>query len=283
MRAIGASQMLQEVYEDWTIAFKKEARPPMVADASIDILNLEPDGVSTSTGAQGNQHALRPAFQVSANLSAATEALRETREEIKETYFNHLFLAFTQLKGDRRNEMEIGARQEEKFGLLGPIMNSLDEDLLSVSIERIVNVESRRGTFNVEGALPMPEQLADAGIDIEYTSMLAQAAKAVGNNNLDIFIERVAAIGETIDPNALKKIDGLELVDHLFETQGIAGRIMRTDQEVEELIQQEQQAQQQQMQLEQSAIMASGAKDLAQAPLGDGNALESTLEAMEGA
>lgn len=277
MRAIGVAQALQNVYEDWLIAFNKEARPPMIADASVDLINLLPDGISTVNSTGGGVAGLSPLYQGSQNLAAATEALRETRDSIKDTFFNNLFLAFTQLEGDRRTTMEIGARQEEKFVMLGPVLNSFDEDLLSVAIERIFSVMDAEGYFEEDGLLPLPVEIDGQPIDIEYTSMLAQAAKAIGNNNVDLFLQRVFSMLEA-DPSALTKIDTFEVINHYAESQGVPGSIIRTDEEAAQIMQAQQQQEAQARMLEQASVAAKGASDLSNAQVGDRNALETLME-----
>ena len=192
-------------------------------------------------------------------------------------FYNDLALLVSGAENDRMTATEVVARNEEKFALLGPVLDKLNNELLKPLIDRTFNILARQGFFDPDGMYPLPEELADIELEVEYTSILAQAQRAVGLNNVDRFVERMGILAQ-LDPSALDMMD----TDQVVEQYGlnVPAKILR---EVEEAIQMREDRALQQQAAAQMAALESGAEvtnKLGNTPSGEGTALADVEEVL---
>lgn len=263
MKQLGNIKGLQSVVRDIYIISKRVADPPLVTDINAQNVSNLPGGISTVTDAMGNTSGVTPLFQnYNPRIDAIWAVAEKHRELIEKGFFNHLFLSIQQLEGDRRTATEIVARNEEKFAMLGPVLNRVFNGLLEPLIDRTFNILARQGFFDEDGEYPLPPELGGQKLDIEYTSVIAQAQKAVGLNNIDRFIERLMILMQ-IDPSVADNVD-LDAITRKFG-QNVPAESFR---EIEEMIAMREQRALQEQQALQMAQMESAAKttkDLASA------------------
>lgn len=213
-------------------------------------------------------------------------ALQQVREEIatieariERAFFYQLFLMMEAL-GDQtgRTATEIAERREEKAAVLGPTLESITDEVLDPVIIRTFRLLERAGRIP-----PPPQELAEVALKIEYTSILAQAAKANGTSTIDRMVQFVAGVAQaTGNPAVLDKLDADQAVDEYNNAVGGPSAMIRADDAVAQI--RADRAQQQQMQ--QMAAMAQPMKDAASAMKTAGEAVPqegSIADALSGA
>jgi hypothetical protein len=142
--------------------------------------------------------------------------------------------------------------------LLGPVLGRLQSELLQPLITRSFNL-----LFKNNKLPPVPEEIGDQDVEIEYVSPLAKAQKSQELSSvmrgIEIFgsMQNIAPVFDYID------IDGL--VGHIQEVLGLPAKIMRSKAEVQQMQQQKQQAEMEQMQLQQAQQVAESAGKVAPA------------------
>jgi len=250
--------------------------PPLVSDINAAQISNLPGAVNMVTDSIGNTSAIQPLFQ---NYSPRVDLLyaiaEKTRELVEKGFFNPLFLIVSGADKDRMTATEVVARNEEKFAMLGPVLNKVFNGLLKPTIDRTFNILMEQGYFDEDGPLPIPPELSGTDLDIEYTSILAQAQQAVGLNNLDRFVERLGLLMQ-LDPSVVDNVD-LDAITRRYGKTVPAEAFV----EVEEMIAvREQRALQQQAAAQMAAMesAASTSKDLAATPLDTGSALDALSE-----
>jgi len=267
---------LQSMVRDIYIISKRIADPPLVSDINAHNVSNLPGSVSMVTDSMGNTSAIQPLFQnYSPDINALYVITDRTRELIEKGFFNNLFLSLQQLEGDRRTATEIVARNEEKFAMLGPVLNRVFNGLLEPLIDRTFNILDDQGFFAEDGTYPFPPELSGRKLKIEYTSIIAQAQKAVGLNNIDRFLERIMLLVE-LDPTVLDNID-FDAMTRKFG-KNVPAEVFR---DVEEMISVREDRALQEQAAAQMASMESAAsttKDLAASPLGTNSALDALSE-----
>jgi len=273
LKQLGNVKMLQSVVEDRLIITKRMGDPPLVATGAQSDINALPGGVTYGTDAFGNQPVVSQLFQDNPNIQALLTSEEMTRELITNGFFNQLFLIVSDVSDAKRmTATDVVSRNEEKFAMLGPILNRVFNELLEPMIYRTINILERQGFFHPEyGEYPMPAELEGQVIDIEFVSVLAQAQKAVGLNAIDRYLER-AGIAASLDPSALDAIDMDEVMNAYG--QNVPARIV-TDQEERDAIRQ--QRAQQEAAMAQMAAMESAAqtaKTMSETPTAEGTMLE---------
>ena len=111
--------------------------------------------------------------------------------------------------------------------------------------------------------------------------MLAQAQRAVGANSVDRFVGNLGAVAQ-YKPDVLDKFDSDKWAEAYSDMLGVDPNLIVADDKVAIIRQQRAEAQ---VQAQQSALaeqQSETAKNLAQAPVNDGNALEGILSQFSG-
>lgn len=193
-------------------------------------------------------------------------AIQQEREEIAEVsnridsaFFADLFRLLDSLPDQQRTAYEISERKAEKIAQLGPALESLTDEVLSPAIMRVYAIMLRRGRIP-----PLPDALNGATVQIEYTSMLAQAQKAGGTSSLERVFGFAASLMQITGgqrPDILDNFDFDESIEIVADQQGAPARML-VDPDAREQARQ-QRAQQQQM--AQAAQMAPAIKQGADA------------------
>ena len=215
-------------------------------------------------------------------LLQVREEIRTIEARIERAFFYQLFLMMESL-GDQtgRTATEIAERREEKAAVLGPTLESITDEVLDPVIIRVFNLLERAGRIP-----ELPEVLAGTPLQIEYTSILAQAAKANGVSTIERVVQFAGMVAQaTGNPAVLDKLDGDQAVDEYSNAVGGPASIINSDDKVAGI--RSDRAQQQQMQ--QMAAMAQPMKDGAQALKtageavpAEGSAAEAMMQAMGG-
>jgi hypothetical protein len=242
----------------------KTTRPPMTAPTALKGKrhSLLPGSITYSDEAH-QRGGYRPALDLTSyNMSALLEDIRYLHSNIDETFFTSLFMAVSNMPGVQpRNEFEIAERKEERLLQLGPALDRLQQEELQPTIGIVYHY------MKEAGLLPqMPEELeAEEGeLTVEYTSIMAQAQRAVGVNS----IERLASyIGNwaATKPEALDKFDVDQSIDEYADRIGTPTSIVVADEEVKKKRDQRNQEMQQEKQMAAMTEAAPAVKQGAEA------------------
>lgn len=278
MTALGDVKQLQIMQKEKGKAIKKMVDPPMVGEPELRTqkTSLLPGDI---TYVRNTQYGLRAAHSVELKLSELREDMNDVRYRIQRAYFEDLFLMLAQ--ADTRpgagvqpiTAREVEERHEEKLLALGPVVERTDDELLDPLIDRTFALMHRGGL------LPdPPEILQGVKLQVEYTSLLAQAQKLVGVVGQDRFMASISPMVEAF-PSLRHKVNANHVINNYAEMLGVDPRIIRSDEEAEQLQAAEAEAARAQATAEQTALMAKGLKDASQAPMGTGSALDRLVEA----
>lgn len=237
-------------------------KPPMVS-RGIHHVKLVPGGVSQTTDLE---HGLRAAYQISLPLGELREDIRDLQEKIRTGMFSDLFRMISQLDG-KFTAYEIAARQEEKLMLIGPVLDSVHNDLLGPGIDLTFDEMLLRGMIP-----PPPPELEGQQLKVEYISILAQAQRAIGTGSLDRLLSQVLTMAPVM-PTVLDKFDADAYLEEYAQKLGTAPQVVRSDDEVEGLRADRAQREQMAAAVASAKPVASAMKDLSQSEVEPGNAL----------
>lgn len=246
--AIGDVKMLQKEQTRKLEGIDKMVRPPMTGPTALknNPASLLPGAITYVDDPTGKGY--RPAMEVRLNLGELREDIRDVQQRIDRTFYADLFLMLANMEGIQpRNQFEIAERKEEKLLALGPVLENIYNGQLEPVIERTYQILNRRGILP-----PPPPDLSQQDLDIEYTSMLAQAQKAVATGAIE---RGVAFVGQlaSVKPEVLDKIDADEAVDIYSDYIGMPPSIIVPDDKVEKI----RAARAQKQQAAESAAMAA--------------------------
>lgn len=276
MIAIGDVKQLQTMERRSAQGIEKSINPALMGPSSLrnQKVSLLPGDVSYVDQREGMQ-GLRPIHEVSLDINPLEAKTNSIRGRISKAYYEDLFLMLANTDRRQITAREIEERHEEKLLALGPVLEQLNQDLLDPLIEITFNYHVNQGLLP-----PPPEELSGSDLKVEYISILAQAQKLVGLASVERFTGYVGNLAQ-MDQNVLRKVNANKLVDTYGDIVGINPGIIRTDEEVQAIMEQEEQARQAQERMAQMQQAAGAAKDLSQAKLEGDNALNRIIDQAE--
>jgi hypothetical protein len=230
MKALGSILQLQQEQVRKSQAIDYMARPPVVLPGELKGREIDslPGGVNymniSAVGAKAQN-----LFDVRVDLSHMLEDIRDIRERINKRFYADLFLQLAQLEGVQpRNQFELAQRNEEKLLMLGPVLERLHDELLAPLIDNTF-------TYMLEGRLlpPLPPELDNVELKVEFVSTLAQAQRAVGLGSLDRLLGTIGNLSTASgDPSVWDKIDKDEAIERYADMLAIDPELIVSDDKV---------------------------------------------------
>ena len=157
--------------------------------------------------------------------------------------------------------------------MLGPVIQSLEQELLDPLIKRTFRILFEQGKFD---ELPSGIELSENSLMVAYESPLAASQKAQSVGHIEAFMNLVGPI-INMSQDTLLRVNFEELVKEIAYKTGVTVNAVRDDAEVQRLKEQQAQAAAAQQQGEQAMQAAQGAKLLSEAQIQGDNALGAML------
>jgi len=248
MNTLPDVKMLQEMAKTIIRAAQKVVDPPLQAedDSVLGPVRTVPGGLNFR---RPGSEPIQPLI-TGARIDIGLDMTKDLRQRIREGFFiNQLELQ----QGPQMTATEVLQRTEEKLRLLGPVLGRLQSELLSPLINRVFGILTRLNK------LPSPpESIMDVEYSVEYVSPLARAQRQVEANSL----LRVFEIGGPVlqlDPEAARVVNGADTIRWLADLFGVPTSLIKTEEELQQIIQAEQQQAQQAQQMAMLEQLASTA------------------------
>ncbi len=256
--ALGNCMQLQKLERNKLRSTDNEADPAMVYPASLKKVDRSPGGqnfVPDST--QLNAYPLVPPG--AKRYEGMMMLVAEKRQQIASSFYNDLLVMLSMQNTQQMTAREVAERHEEKLLMLGPVLEQFHNEVLEPLTLRTFGICLRNGLFP-----PMPEEITEAELKVNFVSLLAQAQKMVEMPS----IERVVGLAGNLAalyPEITDMIDADEVIRKSANINGTPEKIIRSEKDVEQIRQQRAQAQAQAEQAQQFAEAAAPARDMAQA------------------
>lgn len=276
MVALGDIKQLQLGEKRSLQAIEKKVNPPMVGSPALRNANASIlPGDITYVDESAGRAAFRPAHEINFQVGELEQKQEQVRQRIRRAFFEDLFLMLA--SSDRRQitAREIEERHEEKLLALGPVLEQLNQDLLDPLIDNTFSIMLKQDLIP-----PPPEELQGQELKVEYISIMAEAQKAIGIGSVERFTNFAFQVGQAY-PSIQNKIDANKMIDVYGDLLSVPNGIIRSDEEVEQIAEQQAAAQAQQQQLEQLAQGAQVAKQLSETSTDGENALNDLLSQAE--
>jgi len=181
-----------------------QSNPPLAIPSNLKEagINRLPGG-NTYVDTAGTENSIKTLFDVKLDISTLREDIMDVRSQIKQHFFEDLFLM---LANDTRSGVtatEVAERHEEKLLMLGPVLERMENELFDPLIDFTFD------RLAAAGALPPPpEVLQNRKLAVEYIGLLAQAQKAVALKSVDRLVATASSIaGATQDPSVWDNLD----------------------------------------------------------------------------
>jgi hypothetical protein len=225
--ARGDCRMLQHLEHRLMQLVDKITNPPMKASGSVTRGSLLPGDI-THVGANGQMGTFEPAIEIQPQAVTALEGhIERTEIRISETFYEHLWnLLIQDERNQRPTATEVEAKRQEVMLQLGPLLESLNTELLEPVIERTFSILMRLGRFPEP-----PEELDGQEVKIEFISIMHQMQQATGLVSIRTLITEIMAIAQ-VSPDVIDKVDADVIADDLAKITGVNPRAIRSDKAV---------------------------------------------------
>ena len=277
MEALRECEALQEKERRKLQLIQKSVEPPMVGPSHLMArggVNLLPGAFTAIDVSQTGQKA-EPAMVVDhMSIREAREDIAESERRIHAMLFADLWLLVSAQDTPNMTAREIQERHDEKMMQLGPALERMQDELLDPLIDRVFAILLRAGVLP-----PPPQELQGVELRVEYISMLAEAQKILGTRSVEQGTSYVMQVA-SVKPEVLDYFNEGRAVKAMFEALGAPPDIVNEQEVVDQIRAAREQAMQQQAQAERVAQEAAATRDLAQAPVGQGSALDAMLQAV---
>ena len=257
-----------------------EAEPSMIAPSTMkgQPINMFPGGVTYYDGIMSSGAApIGRLFQTQEGIDKVDIKIQDIASRISQIWYNDLFAMMLQVNASNKGHKtatEVAELSGEKVTLLGPVLTQMDEFLTSVV----------DGVFTVlleDGVIEEPPEVllqGQADISVEYTSTIhAEMKAALKMRAINVLIEMTSMLAQP-KPDTLDKIDADKIVDDVCRVYpGAAAYILDSEQVVairENRARQQQEAVANQQLVEIMKNAGQNAKNLSEARVGNGNALD---------
>lgn len=251
---IGDVKMLQAMDFDVFKAVKKSVEPPWRIPPELERRGLNTSPNALNVVSSMNENAIAPLFTQPINIQQLQIKIQAIEQNIKEGYFNSLFLALLTQDNPQMTAREVAERHEEKLLMLGPVLERIHYELLDPVLDRAYNIAWAAGLIPEP-----PEVLKGQPTQIEYVSILSQAQKAVGVNRIEQSLQFLANVA-TLYPEVRHALDPYKTYMTYNHMIGVRQDIFRDETEYEKSVKSEQQQVQQMQQAQMATDMASAAK-----------------------
>lgn len=226
MMALGDTKQLQVEQKRKAQGIDKQVNPPLLGDPALknEPMSTIPGGV-TYVANIGTTVGLKPIYEVKPDLEHMVKDLQEIQKRIDRAYFKDLFLMISELD-TVRSATEVAERKSEKMLQLGPMLERFHNEALKVDIDRTFAIAWRARLIP-----PPPPEMRGQRIKIEYTSILAEAQKAVMTTAIERLVGFVGNIaagqeGRGGHPDILDNIDWDEVTDEYAGMLGVPAKII---------------------------------------------------------
>ena len=257
-----------------------EAEPSMIAPSSMkgQPINMFPGGVTYYDGIMSSGAApVGRLFQTQEGIDKVDVKIQDIAARIAKIWYNDLFAMMLQVNATNKGQKtatEVSELSGEKVTLLGPVLTQMDEFLTSV-IDGVFTILLEDG---VVGDPPAVLLQGDADISVEYTSTIhAEMKAALKMRAINVLIEMCSMLAQP-KPDTLDKIDADKIVDEVCRVYPGAAAYIKDAAEVAKIrdarTRQQQEAVANAQLVEIMKNAGANAKNLSEARVGNGNALD---------
>ena len=262
MEALGDVRQLQHQQLRKAEAIDFQTKPPMQAPMSLRNreVDMMPGGL-TFVDSASPQAGVRNMFETRLDLNHLAQDMNEVRRRIQASFSVDAFLMISNSDDPQKTATEIFERREEKFMVLGPVVSRQAKELHKPLILRTFEIAVEAGLIP-----PAPVDAQDREIEVEFTSILAQAQRASRITPIDRWVGAMGVISQIPGKeDVVDKLNSDEWADTYSDLVGVPPRLVAGEEQVQALRDARNRAAAAQQQAQVLREAASGVKDLQQA------------------
>lgn len=255
-KALSAAKALQVLSKQQQIAVAYASNPPIQYPASYvgRLDQFKPGGRIPVVGTDAA--AMRTAFEVGLDIQGLELLIGRRKQEVQRAFYTNIFQMIQGSAGSDRTATEVQALEQEKYMLLGPVLERLHSEMLEPMVAATFDylVEADR--------LPeIPRDLQGQSLNVEYISVLAEAQKSANISGVVRMVQQIGMLAQ-LNPSALDKLEIDRTIDELADMNGVPPSMIVSGERVALIRDARAQQQAQQSQLDQMQQSAAALKDM---------------------
>lgn len=260
MTVLPTIKMANAISKTMIRAAEFQAFPPTLVtdDGALGRMHLAPNAV-ISGGLNANGARMVEPMNIGAQPQLGVDILQQQHGVINDAFLVTLFQILVEVP--TMTATEVLQRAQEKGALIGPALARLSTDLFGPMIEREIDLLADRDALP-----PPPRQIIEAGAEyeVEYDSPLTRAQKSEEAASVMRLVEWTTA-NAALFPRLARRIDEDEAIEIVHAATGAPQKVLRSEDEMDALDQQEAQKMAAATALEAAPAAAGALKDIAQA------------------
>mgnify|MGYP006402179147 FL=1 len=252
-------------------ALQKMVDPPLLVpdDGFLNPVRTQPGGLNYYRAGLGRDDRIIP-LQTGGRLDLNDAKIGQVRESINKTFFLDLLElpGPTAADGDvmRFSATEINARQRDRLSVLGPIVSRQEVEFLAPMVMRTLGVMESNGMLP-----PAPPALINADFRVEYANPVSISMRTGELNSVAQLIQFLLPIAQ-IDPSVVQRFNTGRIAELGAEILKVPPSVLRTEEEMQELMLAQRQAQEEQMLLQSNLQVAEADNLVSQSRRNDAQA-----------
>ena len=252
-------------------ALQKMVDPPLLVpdDGFLNPVRTQPGGLNYYRAGLGRDDRIIP-LQTGGRLDLNDAKISQVRESINKTFFLDLLElpGPTAADGDvmRFSATEINARQRDRLSVLGPIVSRQEVEFLAPMVMRTLGVMESNGMLP-----PAPPALRNADFRVEYANPVSISMRTGELNSVAQLIQFLLPIAQ-IDPSVVQRFNTGRIAELGAEILRVPPSVLRTEEEMQELMLAQRQAQEEQMLLQSNLQVAEADNLVSQSRRNDAQA-----------
>lgn len=256
--ALATAKRLQVKERELAEAQRRMNKPAMNAPVEWrnSAFSFDPEAINYVADPQ---RGATPVFQIDPPIAEMRAEIRELEQDIDDTMYASLFMMIANLDRRQITAREIDERHEEKLIELGPVLERQHREKLGPLIRRVYDRVVELGQIE-----ELPEEYAGMPVAIDYTSMLAQAMKAISTGGVERYAGFIGNLAGA-NPEVLDNFDMDAAAQEYADMVGVPARLVRPIEDVTKLREARSASQMQGEQMAAAQGAATVAKDGAQA------------------
>ena len=247
-------RLISEVDKTYLKAVQKSVSPPLFVPDSglLDPLDTTPDAINYYSVGLGGKDMI---FESPSNARPdyAERLSAKCTTAIREGYFLDLLELPGPVAPDgdvmRFSATEVSVRMRQRMPVLGPILARQEAEFLDPVIRRTVNILMRSYLLP-----PMPEEMSN-NFRIEYLNPVSIAMRSGEINSMNQLFEMIMPLAQ-IDQTIPMYFNTQQILENTAQVLQVPPSNIRTKEEVDAMVAEQQRQQQEQAQMQQAQVAA---------------------------
>ena len=258
-------------------AVEKVVDPPMGADVSLmnQPASTRPGNITYMNTGGGGEKKFFPLYEIRPDIAAMDATITTLKDTIAKTAYNDTFQMLMHLRQNLQMKTDLTATEvdqltQEALMQLGPMMGRVYGSLRQ-RVTRHLEIMRRRGLMP-----PLPPSLRGVPMKIDFISLLTEARRAVKTQAVAKTMQFAGTLSGAW-PETKFVVDADEAVRSFADGVGATSKIIRSPDQVKQLVASAQRDQKMQQMMQQTVPGAQAAKALSETSLAPGSALSALV------